>query len=142
MIRLNKHMAQFAKAAAGDFGAAGSEMDYTSLKPTLDVADGLSRVMNNKKLFFRLLSRFSGSQMVEDIIEAIQEGNNIRVQQAAHALKGVSANLGLSELHSISLQIETRAKVLEAADDLLPNLKQTLTATMAAIESLLAGEEI
>jgi HPt (histidine-containing phosphotransfer) domain-containing protein len=141
MIRLNKQITQFAKAAAGDFGAAGSEADYAYLKPTLDVADGLSRVMNNKKLHLRLLSKFSGPRMAEDIIAAIQEGDHAKVQQTAHALKGVSANLGLSDLMSISLQIEIRAKAAEAAKDLLPALKQEVAAAMSAIECLLAGEE-
>jgi HPt (histidine-containing phosphotransfer) domain-containing protein len=97
--------------------------------------------MNNKKLYFRLLRSFSGPKLAADIITAIEAGDHIRVQQAAHTLKGVAANLSLSGLMSISLQIETRAKALEGAEDLLPTLKETVEMTVAAIERLLASEE-
>lgn len=131
-----------AKAAAADLGAAGQEQaDFGYLKPALDVADGLGRVMNNKKLYFRLLRSFSGLKMAEDIGVAVGDGDHGHVQQAAHALKGVAANLGLRELMSVSLKIEARAKGLEAAEDLLPGLKTAVDAAEEAIECLLAKEE-
>jgi hypothetical protein len=142
MKKLDKYMPSPVKAAFGDFGCAGpGPVDYASLRPALDVADGLGRVMNNKKLYFRLLSGFPGPQMTEDIATSVKSGDHTKTQQAAHALKGVCANLGLSELREISLQIEMRAKAGEAAVDLLPALEQAMTASSAAIERLLAAEE-
>ncbi|MCL1905570.1 MAG: Hpt domain-containing protein [Clostridiales bacterium] len=140
MTMQNKYMPNHFFAAPGEFGPAGQE-DYSSLKPALDVADGMGRVMNNKKLYCRLLRTFSGPKMAEDISLAVESGDHIKVQQAAHALKGVSANLGISELMNISLQIETRAKASEAAGDLLPALEQAVAAATGAIERLLASEE-
>lgn len=141
MFELHKHLQNTSKAAAGDIGSAGVPLDYAELQPALDVADGLGRVMNNKKLYFRLLRSFSGRKMADDIIAAVEGGEHAPVQQAAHALKGVAANLGMPQLKDISLQIETRAKSAESADYLVPTLEQAVEAGEAAIERLLASEE-
>ena len=137
----NKYLPIMFKVAASDLGSAGSTLDYTELKPALDVADGLSRVINNKKLYFRLLESFSGRKMADDINAAIESGDHSQVRNAAHALKGVSANLGMPELVNISLQIEMRAKEEAAAGYLLPALDQAVEAATVAIERLLASEE-
>jgi HPt (histidine-containing phosphotransfer) domain-containing protein len=142
MIKHNKYLLNTVKAPAADLGAAGAgAVDYADLKPALDVADGLSRLMNNKKLYCRLLRGFPGSQMAADIAAAVGDGDHSKVRQAAHTLKGVSANLALSELAGISQQIEMRAKAEETAGDLLPILEQAVTAATAAIARLLASEE-
>jgi len=130
------------KAAAGDFAAGGTQpADHAALLPALDVADGLGRVMNNMKLYCRLLAKFPGPEIAHEISAAIQAGDQSKTAQSAHALKGVCANLGLGELKNVSRHIEMRAKEAQATADLLPALEQALTAAATAIESLLASEE-
>jgi HPt (histidine-containing phosphotransfer) domain-containing protein len=142
MTKLNRYTPQYVLAAAADVGCCGPDpANYADLLPMLDVADGLSRVMNNKRLYLRLLASFSGPKLAGDILVAVEGGDCAKVQQTAHTLKGVSANLGLKELAAISLQIETRARAGEEAVDILPALDQEVTAAMAAIERLLAKEE-
>ncbi|MCL1816339.1 MAG: Hpt domain-containing protein [Clostridiales bacterium] len=136
----DRQMLKPTKALPVDFGSAKTgATDYADFKPALDIADGLSRVMNNKKLYLRLLANFPATQMAADIITAFESGSHAKVQETAHALKGVASNLGLSELTGISLQIELRARAKKTAADLLPDLNQAVKATTTAITNLLEG---
>jgi len=135
---LSKH---FALAASGDIAGASGQLDYADLKPALDVADGIARVMNNKKLYLRLIGGFKGPKMAEDIVLAVESGDHDKVQQAAHALKGVCANLGMLDLTEVTLLIETRAKAEESAAELMPELNKAMDEAMAAIGRMLAEGE-
>jgi len=86
-------------------------ISYEELTPYIDVQGGIARLMNNEKLYYGLLNNFSGRKMADDIIESIQASDYFQTQQTAHALKGVSANLGLTELMNISSTIEAQAKM-------------------------------
>lgn len=113
---------------------------YADLLPVIDVADGLSRLMNNKKLYLSLLNRFTGRKMADELIQSINEGDFTKAQQAAHALKGVSANLGLSELMRIAANIEAQAKMQVESLQLIATLDQAVDAAAASIKLLLEFE--
>jgi HPt (histidine-containing phosphotransfer) domain-containing protein len=87
--------------------------DTASLLPTLDVAAGLKRLNNNKKIYKSVLSKFNTEKMTADISEKIAEGDITGITSAAHTLKGVSSNLGFDGLTALCLKIETAAKAGE-----------------------------
>ncbi|MCL1975635.1 MAG: Hpt domain-containing protein [Firmicutes bacterium] len=143
MSKLNTYILNNAKDAAKDISSGGvGQMDYASLLPTLDVMDGLGRVLKNKNLYFRLLGKFSGAQMETDIATAVENGDYAKTREVAHALKGVCANLGLKSLTDIALQIEMRAKAEETAFDLIPVLSKAIADAEDAIARLLADEKV
>ena len=116
-------------------------LDYKELLPVLDVADGLNRVMNNKKLYLRLLGSFAGQKFADEITAAIHNKDFEQTKHSAHSLKGVTANLGLTELQKIAAEIEVRAKNTITADDLLASLNKAVADAALAIERLLAENQ-
>lgn len=114
-----------------------TELNYEDLLPFIDVQDGLSRLMNNKNIYLSILKKFSGRDMADEIIRSINEDDFIKTRQAAHTLKGVSANLGLPELMRISADIEALAKQEMPSISLIASLEETVQATTRSIEILL-----
>jgi HPt (histidine-containing phosphotransfer) domain-containing protein len=117
-----------------------SENEYAELLPALDVPDGLSRVMNNKKVFCRLLPKFKGREMTDTLAAALTAGDFTQIAQAAHALKGTAANLGLKQLYEITADIEGKAKASADASSRLPDLAPAIDAAEAAIQKFLTRE--
>jgi len=115
-------------------------LDYKELLPDVDVEAGLNRLMKNKKLYASLLKKFTGRAMAEELIANIENGDYDKSAKAAHALKGVSANLGLNRLTDISLRIESRAKDERSSDDLIDVLEETVEDVEEAINRLLESE--
>ena len=111
--------------------------EYTEFLPVIHVAEGLKRLVNNQKLYFKLLGSFKGREMENEIIKQIDNADAIKTGRAAHALKGVASNLGLSEIVKIAESIETQAKVGAVPQDMLQPLHAAVDETLDAIARLL-----
>jgi HPt (histidine-containing phosphotransfer) domain-containing protein len=85
--------------------------------PLINIEEGLGRTMNNKKLFAKLLNSFISNTMENDLLTAFGDKNLKNALSAAHALKGVAANLSLLRLRHYIAWIEQELKTggLEAA---------------------------
>ncbi|MDR1858557.1 MAG: Hpt domain-containing protein [Treponema sp.] len=94
----------------------------------LDYADGVKRVMNNTKLYVKLLVKFKNDTKLEGLEAALADGDMEKAQAAAHTIKGVAANLSLSELFRQCLELETQIK----ANAIDPNQMETVKAVFAA----------
>ena len=94
----------------------------------VDVADGAKRVMNNTKLYIKLLLKFRDGTNLSDLEAALTEGDLKKAQDAAHTIKGVSANLSLPELFKQCLELETQIK----AGKVDPAQMETVTAVFNA----------
>lgn len=103
------------------------------------VEEGLRRVVNNKQLFFRLLNNFSGRNMADQIITAVQSGDFEGAAAACHGLKGAAANLAMHPLADIVGKIEERLRAGESPDDLFPILHESLDAVEAAITEIVSS---
>ena len=65
----------------------------------VDIEETLERFVENEALFFRCLNKLEDDKNYSLLCEAIEEGTDAqKAFDAAHALKGVSANLGLNKL--------------------------------------------
>jgi len=103
------------------------------VKESINIEEGLKRVMNNKALYCRLLGNFTGKKFVSQIAEATEAGDFEALMNAVHALKGVAANLAMFRLISIVSRIEALAKNAESPVDLLPELNEAFEKTDHAI---------
>jgi HPt (histidine-containing phosphotransfer) domain-containing protein len=106
----------------------------------VNMADGLKRVMNNVKLYVRLVGKFKTDMSVtlQDLIAAAGAQDWEKAQAAAHTLKGTSANLSLVEMNTQALDVETQIKGKSINPESLENLKTCFNETVASIDKVIA----
>lgn len=77
----------------------------------IDLAAALRILGGSTKLYVRLLGKFNMDLLnkLTDVIDA--GGVPEDVQAAAHAIKGVGANLGFPDVQRFALAVESKAKV-------------------------------
>jgi HPt (histidine-containing phosphotransfer) domain-containing protein len=76
----------------------------------INQVEGLKRVMNNTKLYIKLLSKFKADFKLDDLIAKVHAAHYEEAQTLVHTLKGTAANLSLTELAKQSLDLETQIK--------------------------------
>ena len=104
----------------------------------INFAEGVNRVMNNAKLYVKLLTKFRDGTNLDDIVAAFAEGNMEKAQTAVHTLKGLAANLALAELYKQSLELETQIKAKSMNQKQLEILKNTFDQTVVEVEKVIA----
>ena len=102
----------------------------------INVEEGIKRVVNNKKLFFRLLNSFKGRELVDQIIDNVQNGDFDTAIKACHSLKGTAANLAMGSLSDISGQIEDLLREEQSPEYLFESLLENISAVEAAIAEI------
>ena len=112
--------------------------DYSAYLPHINAKDGMARVINNLPLYVRLLSKFKGRELADDLAKAISGGDPDRIIYSAHALKGTSANLGFPNVCKISGDVELLAKSNEDTSHLLPELSKAIDDLMDHIDKFVA----
>ena len=95
---------------------------YEQYLPHIDMADGIKRVVNNKKLYLRLVGKFDGKKMIQDIVENVKAKDHTKSAHATHALRGTASNLGFTHIGNIASEIENLCKKEEDASHLLDSL--------------------
>lgn len=74
-------------------------MDFTALEQLgVDKREVLERFMQNKDLYARILIKFRDDPTYKEFKEAEKNRDYEKMFRAAHTLKGVAGNLGLSHL--------------------------------------------
>jgi HPt (histidine-containing phosphotransfer) domain-containing protein len=104
----------------------------------IDQEDGKKRVMNNAKLYAKLLGTFCKGTGVEPIFTAIEAGNYDEAQGLAHTIKGTSANLSLKDFYEKIVKLEAQIKAKSVDPELIEEVKTSFTATLAAAEKVIA----
>ena len=115
---------------------------YSIYLPHINVNDGKSRVMGNLALYIKLLKRFDGRKMVNQLIDSILEGDVDKIIQQAHALRGAASNLSLPMLHSIVDRIEERASRGQDAIDFADQLEEAANELEKTIENFFADTKV
>jgi HPt (histidine-containing phosphotransfer) domain-containing protein len=105
----------------------------------VDAADGQKRVMNNAKLYRKLLTKFKDENNLKTLIAAVNAGDYEKAQTEAHTIKGIAANLSFPELYKQSVDVETHIKSNSVEPDDMETLSTCFTATLDAIEKVLAN---
>jgi HPt (histidine-containing phosphotransfer) domain-containing protein len=101
--------------------------------------EGKKRVMNNGKLYAKLLTKFKTGTNLDELTAFVEAEDWEKAQGAAHTIKGVAANLSLTELFNQSLDVETRIKGKSLKTESLENLKTCFAQTIIAAEKVIAA---
>jgi len=101
--------------------------------------EGKRRVMNNAKLYAKLLTKFKTDINLNDLLASVDAQDWEGAQSAAHAIKGTAANLSLIELFNRSLEVETQAKAKALKTESLENLKACFAETLVQAEKVIAN---
>jgi len=104
----------------------------------IDFADGVKRVMNNSKLYVKLLGKFKNDTRLDDLEAAIAANDMEKARNAAHTVKGLAANLSLMELYKQSLALETQIKGGSADPAQLNTVKTAFAKTLQEIDKVMA----
>ena len=116
-------------------------MDYARYLPYIDVNDGKTRVMDNLKLYVRLVAKFDGRKMAGEIVDAINSGDTAMVAQKSHALRGTAANLGFTQVQKIAEEIEILSKQEQDSTHLKESLNEAIESLVGAVTSFLETQE-
>ena len=100
--------------------------------------EGKKRVMNNVKLYTKLLGKFKTDININDLVSLVDAMDWEKAQAAAHAIKGLAANLSLTELFNQSLKVETQIKEKNLIPGSLENLKACFEETLVQVEKVIA----
>jgi HPt (histidine-containing phosphotransfer) domain-containing protein len=104
----------------------------------VNVTEGSARIMNNMKLYVKLLTKFRSDNNLNELEAAIAGGEMAKAQNAAHTIKGVAANLALSELFKQCLELENQIKSGTVNPAQLETVKTVFAATVQEIDKVTA----
>jgi HPt (histidine-containing phosphotransfer) domain-containing protein len=91
---------------------------YAEFLPYADVKEGLGRVVGSKDLYRRLLRSFKDGGQMDDLSAKLRKDDLDAIDQAAHKLKGTTANLGLKKLYEAAIEIEKSVKTGKIPEDI------------------------
>jgi HPt (histidine-containing phosphotransfer) domain-containing protein len=104
----------------------------------IDIEDGLKRVMNNTKLYAKLLTKFKDDQNIKTIETTLATGDLPNAQIATHTLKGLSANLSLKELNKHVVELEAQIKAGSVKPDQYGIVKSVYDQSMTEVDKVIA----
>jgi HPt (histidine-containing phosphotransfer) domain-containing protein len=99
--------------------------------------EGKKRVMNNGKLYAKLLTKFKADTNLDDLAASAESEDWEKARVAAHTLKGIAANLSLTELFNQSLDVETQVKGKSLKNESLEKLKTCFAETLVQVEKVI-----
>lgn len=82
-----------------------------------DYSTTMKRVMNNEAMYVRLLGMLAEDDSIAKLDDALQAGNLQSAFLAAHTLKGVAGNLGLTPLYQALEKLVEPLRAEAARDD-------------------------
>ncbi|MDR2551632.1 MAG: Hpt domain-containing protein [Treponema sp.] len=104
----------------------------------IDQVDGKKRVMNNGKLYSRLLGKFRDETKLEPVWDALDAGDYEKAQMLVHTIKGVTANLSVKALNQLVVELESQIKVQAVNLETVEAVKSCLAATLPEVEKVIA----
>ncbi|MDR3206965.1 MAG: Hpt domain-containing protein [Oscillospiraceae bacterium] len=109
------------------------------MRQYVDADNALERVRGNKTLYKTLLGSFLQNDHFDELRQRIREGDADAAARAAHAIKGLAANLSLPALYETTLAMEQKFKTGEIPQDALPQLEEARDKTRRRVESVLSA---
>ncbi|MEG2173201.1 MAG: Hpt domain-containing protein [Desulfovibrionaceae bacterium] len=99
----------------------------------LDIDEGVSRVVNNRNLYGKLLLRFAETMGdAPDKIAALMAQNSCEeAVRLAHTVKGSAANLSAHALAEAAREVEVALRQSEPMEERLQNMRGVLDTTLA-----------
>jgi len=104
----------------------------------VNVEDGAKRVMNNTKLYAKLLDKFKQDQTFNELITVLAQGDIDKAQSASHTFKGLTANLSLSELYKQCVELEAQTKTGSVNPEQVEIVKNAYNETLKEIDKVIS----
>lgn len=104
----------------------------------INMQDGLGRVMGNKKLYRRMLNLFLESKEPSGLEEALAAGDYKRASEGAHAIKGMTGNLGFGPLFETSDKLTNELREGPANEETLAAYRGAMEGTLAEATQIIA----
>ena len=101
-----------------------------------NVEEGMARCLNREDFYLRLVRMAASDSNFEALREAIDAGNLDKAFEAAHALKGVTANLALTPLYEPIADITEHLRAREDID--YTDWLMTISNRVAAFRALVS----
>jgi two-component system sensor histidine kinase/response regulator len=125
---------------------AGGDPVLPSAIPGLDVVNGLRRMLGKKSLYLYMLRKFCAGQKttVAEIRRALGNDDWETAQRHAHTLKGVSGNIGATEIQRLAERVEgviKGRKPRAEIDELIDELHGPLMGLIAQLTEVLVEEQ-
>ena len=102
----------------------------------MNIDDAMSRLNNNKRLYIMLLKKFDAQGMLNDLLAKISSGDAVAAEAQAHTIKGLAANLSLSDLKEKTEAVDAKLKTGDVSfdtSDIILSVSQTVEAINAWI---------
>jgi len=103
----------------------------------VNAVEGAKRVMGNAKLYAKLLFKFKEDQSLQQMGTALSEGDMEKARTAAHTLKGLAANLSLTELYRQVAEMEIQIKAGSVKEQQMALVKTVNEQTLAEIDRVI-----
>jgi two-component system sensor histidine kinase/response regulator len=121
--------------------------DLPSAIAGLDMTNGLRRVLGKKALYLSMLRKFVAGQKSapDEILKALGANDWNGAERIAHTLKGVSGNIGATDLQQLADKFEAAIRERRPRDELdglLSALKNLLKHLIAQLEQNLPKEQV
>jgi len=104
----------------------------------INVEEGSKRVMNNTKLYAKLLNKFKDDPSLGQISEALEKNDLASAQTLVHTVKGLAANLSLTELYKQSVELEAQIKAGAADPQKVELFKSVHAQTLIETDKVIA----
>lgn len=110
-------------------------------RDTIDINDGIERLMGNRELYGRMLRRFRKDQQrgIEPICEALAAGDMILAHRLVHTLKGATGMIGAQRLHAHACDLEQAIRTETDTQDAVAQLRQEFEKVIQLLDVLLTG---
>jgi HPt (histidine-containing phosphotransfer) domain-containing protein len=112
----------------------------------LDVIGGLRRMLGKKPLYLSLLRKFVAGQKsaITNFLQALEVNDWETAERVAHTLKGVSGNIGASNLQQLAERLEFAVKEHQPRKSVkaqLDEIRKPLESLIAQLEQKLPEEQ-
>jgi HPt (histidine-containing phosphotransfer) domain-containing protein len=110
---------------------AGNEIVY------INFDEGVKRVVNNTALYVRLLTKFKTDINLGDIGTCLDAGNYEKARLSTHTIKGIAANLSLTELFEKIRDLESQIKEKALRPGALDAVQAVYAETLKEIDGVI-----
>jgi HPt (histidine-containing phosphotransfer) domain-containing protein len=102
--------------------------------------EALQRVMDNGKLFAKLLNKFKTNNvtLLDETCNFLATNDYEQAKVSIHTLKGIAANLAFTELYKQTVELEAQIKNGSANPDTQESAKKCLAETLVHIDEVIA----
>jgi len=107
----------------------------------VNCAEGIKRMMNNPKLYLRLLTKFKNDTKLDALETAFSRGDAEKTKTEVHTLKGLAGNLSLMELSIQCLELENRIKSGNMDQGQMETVRTVFDMTLQTIDKVIAENE-